>query len=315
MEIDMTTGMLKPAGEEVKPVVKPETKSEPVVEIKKEEVKPVAEEKKEETKTEEKVEEPVAEVTVEEPKTEEKVEEPVAEVTVEEPKTEEKVEEPVAEVKEEPVVEKTVENVKDEISGKIKMFGIWEMDDLVVDDPGLKDYISLRPVIVPRSGGRHGNKQFYKSKISLVERLMNHLFVSGHRGKKHLLSSGNQTGNVSANWKTMKETLTLLEKYTKKNPLQVLITAVENAALREEVTSFQVGGIMARKAVITSPQRRIDLAMRIISQTVKRKAHSNPKSLGVCLADELMACYNNDGSKSVIIKDKERIEREATGAR
>ena len=300
MEIDMTTGMLKPAGEEVKPVVKPETKSEPVVEIKKEEVKPVAEEKKEETKTEEKVEEPVAEVKVEEPKTEVK---------------EEVKEEPVAEVKEEPVVEKAVENVKDEISGKIKMFGIWEMDDLVVDDPGLKDYISLRPVIVPRSGGRHGNKQFYKSKISLVERLMNHLFVSGHRGKKHLLSSGNQTGNVSANWKTMKETLTLLEKYTKKNPLQVLITAVENAALREEVTSFQVGGIMARKAVITSPQRRIDLAMRIISQTVKRKAHSNPKSLGVCLADELMACYNNDGSKSVIIKDKERIEREATGAR
>jgi len=287
MEIDMTTGMLKPTGNEIKP--------EQVVEVKKEVV---------ETK-----EEPV----VEEVKKEEVKQEEAKPEIKEEAKPEIK-EEAKPEIKEEAKPE-IKEEAKPEISGKIKMFGIWEMDNLVVDDPGLKDYISVKPVIVPRSGGRHGNRQFYKSKISLVERLMNHLFVSGHRGKKHLLSSGNQTGNVSANWKTIKETLTLLEKYAKKNPLQVLITAVENAALREEVTSFQVGGIMARKAVITSPQRRVDLAMRIITQTVKRKAHSNPKSLGVCLADELMACYNNDGSKSVIIKDKERIEREATGAR
>jgi len=197
----------------------------------------------------------------------------------------------------------------------IKMFEKWSMDGVRVSDPGLKGYISLKPVVVPRSGGRHGKKQFYKSKISLVERLMNHLFVNGHRGKKHLLTSGHRSGKTSAIWKATKEALTIMEKKTGKNPLQVLVVAIENAALREEVTSFQVGGIMARKAVIASPQRRIDLALRLIAQTVSKKTHSNPKSLGECLSDELLACYNNDGSKSRVIKDKERIEREAAGAR
>jgi small subunit ribosomal protein S7 len=245
--------------------------------------------------------------------------EPKAEKKSEVKPVEKKSVEPKSEVVEEPKVETPVEDDKKDIKGKsepdLKMFGLWSSKGLRVTDPGLKGYISLKPVVVPRTGGRHGKKQFYKSKISLVERLMNHLFVPGHRGKKHLISSGKKTGKVSANWKIMKETLTILERRTKANPLQVLITAIENAALREEVTSFQMGGITARKAVITSPQRRIDLAMRLISQTSSKKAHSNPKGTAACLAEELLGCYNKDSNKSVAIKEKERIEREATGSR
>ena len=33
------------------------------------------------------------------------------------------------------------------------------------------------------------------------------------------------------------------------------------------------------------------------------------------LADELIAAYNNDPSKSEAIREKERVEREAEGAR
>jgi len=285
-ELDMTTGMVKDEPAVAKPEEKkPEVKVEPVPEVKPESKPEVA--KPEINKDESKQSNSKSAVSVTDTKS--------------------KVQPEKKPIKQEPIVPKTEQ--------AIKMFGIWPMDKLKVSDPGLKDYISVKPVIVPRSGGRHGKRQFYKSKISLVERLMNHMFVNGHRGKRHLLTSGDRAGKVSANWKTMKEMLTILEKRAKINPLQVLIIAVENAALREEVTSFQVGGIMARKAVIASPQRRIDLALRLISQTVSKKAHANPKSIGECLADEIFACYEKDGSRSVAIKEKERIEREATGAR
>ena len=193
--------------------------------------------------------------------------------------------------------------------------GRWDPSGIEIKDPGLKAYINLKPVLVPRSGGRHAKQQFYKSNISIVERLMNHLFVPGHRGKKHYISSGSAGGKSSTAWNIIKETLTLIEKRSKKNPLEVLVRAIENAALREEITSFQVGGIIVRKAVITAPQRRVDLALRLITQAAYQKSHNKPKSMAEALADEIMACYEYDVSKSVAIREKERIEREAAGAR
>lgn len=198
---------------------------------------------------------------------------------------------------------------------EIKIMGRWSPEGIEITDPGLKGYINLRPVMVPRSGGRHASQQFYKSNISIVERLMNHLFVPGHRGKKHLRSSGHAGGKSSTTWKIMKDTFTILEKRTKKNPLEVLVKGIENAALREEITSFQMGGIIARKAVITAPQRRVDLALRLITQAAYQKSSNKKKTMAQALAAEIIACYDYDSSNSVAIKEKERIEREAAGAR
>lgn len=198
---------------------------------------------------------------------------------------------------------------------EIKLMGRWSTEGIEVTDPGLKGYINLKPVLVPRSGGRHASQQFYKSNISILERLMNHLFVPGHRGKKHLRSSGQAGGKSTTAWKIVKDTLIILEKRSKKNPLEILVRAIENAALREEITSFQVGGIMVRKAVITAPQRRIDLALRLITQAAYQKSSNKKKTMAQALADEIIASYNYDSANSVAIKEKERIEREAAGAR
>ncbi len=196
-----------------------------------------------------------------------------------------------------------------------KLMGRWDTAGIEVKDPGLKAYINLRPVMVPRSSGRQASKQFHKSNLTIVERLMNHLFVPGHRGKKHIRSSGRMGGKSSTAWKLTEETLTLLEKRSKKNPVEILVRAIENAALREEITSFQVGGIMARKAVITAPQRRIDLTLRLIVQSAFQKSSNKKKTMAEALADEITACYNYDSANSTAIKEKERIEREAAGAR
>jgi len=198
---------------------------------------------------------------------------------------------------------------------KIKLFNKWDIEGITVNDSGLKNYISLKPVVIPKTFGRTAKKQFHKSQMNIVERLANHLYVSGHRGKKHLITSGRNVGKTFKIWKVIEDTFKILEEKTKKNPVEVFVKALENAALREEITSFQVGGIIVRKAVVTAPQRRVDLAIRLIVQGAYQKSFNKPKKMADTLADEIFAAYSYDPQNSHAIKEKERIEREAAGAR
>ncbi len=84
---------------------------------------------------------------------------------------------------------------------EIKLLGKWDTSNIKVGDPGLEKYINLKPVIVPKSFGRHANQQFHKSQCNIVERLAGHLNVPGHRGKKHLISSGRNVGKTFKGWK------------------------------------------------------------------------------------------------------------------
>jgi ribosomal protein S7 len=54
--------------------------------------------------------------------------------------------------------------------------------------------------------------------------------------------------------------------------------------------------------------------LRLIAQASYQKA-SKGKKMAVCLADELIAAFEYDSVNSHAIKEKERIEREAGGAR
>jgi small subunit ribosomal protein S7 len=197
---------------------------------------------------------------------------------------------------------------------ELKLFNRWGFD-VQVKDLGLKPYINLQPIVIPKTGGRFSNNPFHKSKINIVERLTNKLMVTGHRGKKHLLTSGRNTGKTLTIFNIVKEVFEKLEQKTKKNPIEILVGAIENAALREEITSYQMGGMMVRKAVVTSPQRRVDLALTVITQSAYRKSFGKKVGMANALADEIFYAYQNDASKSEAIKEKERIEREAGGAR
>lgn len=198
---------------------------------------------------------------------------------------------------------------------ELKFFGKWSTSGIIVNDPGLKEYINLEPSSVPKSGGRHAKQPFHKSKMNIAERLINKLMVPGHRSKKHLLTSGRATGKYLVNYNTVKDCFDLIEKRTKKNPIEVFVNAVENAALREEVAAYQVGGIIVRRAVVTSPQRRVDVALKNIVQASYRSSFGKKKSMVEALADEIIAASKNEASKSHAVKERERIEREAEGAR
>ncbi len=197
----------------------------------------------------------------------------------------------------------------------MKIFDKWSTDKIEVSDAGLRNYIGLSPSIVPKTSGKFSSSQHGKHKINIVERLITKLMVPGHRGKKHVISSGRATGKYSTHFNTIKKSFEIIEQKTKRNPIEVLVHAIENSALREEIAAYQVGGIIVRRAVVTSPQRRVDLSLRNIVQAAYRKSFGKKATMSETLAEEIIAASNNDSSKSDAVKEKERIEREAEGAR
>jgi len=198
---------------------------------------------------------------------------------------------------------------------EMKLFDRWSTADVKVVDKGLERYIGLKPVIVPRSSGRYSSSQHGKAKMSIVERLITKMMVPGHRSRKHVICSDVTSGKYTKEYKSLETAFAIIEQRTKKNPVEVLVRAIENAALREEIAAYQVGGIIVRRAVVTSPQRRMDLALRTITQAAYRKSFGKGIKIADVMANELVAASENDASKSEAVKERERIEREAEGAR
>ena len=184
----------------------------------------------------------------------------------------------------------------------IKVFGKWDTR-VEVRDPSLKKYISLMPVYLPHTGGRHEHRKFGKAKVPIVERLINNLMRPGRNKGKKMLA-----------YNIVKMAFELIYARTGQNPVQVLVRAIENAAPREEVTRIMYGGIVYYVAVDVAPQRRVDLALRHIAMGAKEASFNNPKPIEEALADEIIAAANND-PKSFAIRKKEEIERIALSSR
>lgn len=197
---------------------------------------------------------------------------------------------------------------------EIKLYNKWSYTDVIVMDQGLKEYINLKPIIIPRTNGYFHNMAFYKTKVGIVERFMNKIQVTGHKGKKHKISSGHNTGKAKRISNMMYEILIELEKRLKKNPIQILVTAIENASPREEVITIERSGARYAQAVDMSPQRRIDITLRYLCQGAAHKAFNNSVSLKNALIDEITNCYNST-SKSLAMSKKIEIEKMAAAAK
>ncbi|RMF56101.1 30S ribosomal protein S7 [Candidatus Woesearchaeota archaeon] len=196
----------------------------------------------------------------------------------------------------------------------IKAFNRWDTAGIKVQDPGLVNYINLKPLFVPKTTGRYAKFRFHKSKAFIVERLVNMLFVPGHKGKKHKYTSGHCTGKSQTAYKIVEEAFKKIEARTKKNPIEVYVRAIEHAAPREAIITIEYGGARYPKAVECSPQRRVDLALRMMVQGAYAKSFNSKKPMVDALADEIIAAYNLSQSSNAIAKKLE-IERQADASR
>ncbi len=197
---------------------------------------------------------------------------------------------------------------------EIKTFGKWSTEGIKVNDAGLADFISVKPVLVPRTGARYAKRRFYKSKISIVERLINKLMIAGHKGKKHRITSYTLSGKAMQSYAIVKGAFSLIEEKTKSNPIEVFVRAVENAAPREEIVSIEYGGARYPKAVDCSPQRRIDVALRYMVQGAYSKSFNSKRKATETLAEEIMDAAALKSSSNAITKKLE-VERQADTSR
>lgn len=197
---------------------------------------------------------------------------------------------------------------------ELRIFNRWGMEGIKVDDMGLQRYITLTPRIVPKTGARYAKNRFHKSKIFIVERLINKLMVAGHKSKKHFRTSSHMTGKASTAYLIAEDAFKVIETTLKENPVKVFVKALENAAQREEIITIEYGGARYPKAVECSPQRRVDQALKLMVQGSYQKSFNSKKGIAQTLAEELINAYRLNGASNAIARKLE-IERQADSSR
>lgn len=182
-----------------------------------------------------------------------------------------------------------------------KLFGTWEIDEIEYADPSTERYIMVTPVA--HTAGRHASKQFQKSQVSIVERFIN-----------RLMQTEENTGKKQQSLNYVRDAFELIHDRTEENPIQILVTAVENAAPREETVRLKYGGISVPKAVDVAPQRRVDQALKFLAEGVHNDSFKTATTVEEAIASQLVGAANYD-VQTYAISQKEEKERVAAAAR
>jgi small subunit ribosomal protein S7 len=191
------------------------------------------------------------------------------------------------------------------------LFRKWDLSDIEIQDPGLKTAISLKKQVIPYTFGRSALKRFNKTESNIVERLANKLM---HFGKKYAKNTGRMAGKKIRILNTVQAAFDIIYLKTGKNPVEVLVRAVEYSAPNEDTTRIVYGGTVYHVSVDVSPLRRVDLALRFIADGVKEATFSNPKAMEEHLAEHLILAAANDPA-APSVKKKHELERIAQASR
>jgi small subunit ribosomal protein S7 len=186
---------------------------------------------------------------------------------------------------------------------EIKLFDKWSFKGIEVKDLGLQRYVSLKPIVMPHSMGHHEHKRFGKANVNIVERLVN-----------NLMRPGKNAGKKAKAINMVKHAFEIIDLRTGRNPVEVLVRAVENSAPCEDTTRISYGGVVYHLSVDVAPQRRVDLALRHICEGARQASINNPRSIEECLAEELILAANHD-MKSHAVSKRHEIERVAQASR
>ena len=194
---------------------------------------------------------------------------------------------------------------------KLLLFRKWDTTEIAINDIGLKTAISLKQIIVPLDFGRSALKRFNKGDVNIVERLANKLM---HFGKKYAKNTGRMGGKKIHSLNVVRTAFEIINLKTGKNPVEILVRAVENSAPNEDTTRIVYGGTVYHVSVDVAPLRRVDLALRFIADGVKEATFSNPKAMEEFLAEHLILSANND-PVAPSVKRKNELERIAQASR
>lgn len=196
---------------------------------------------------------------------------------------------------------------------EFKLFDMYSVSDIEIKDPALKPYINIEPRLLLKSHGRN-LKKFGKARVNILERIANRVGVPGHIGKKHKIITSWASGQYTRNMGIVLKALEIIKKRTEKNPIQVLVDAIENGSPRDEITIIEHAGARYPQAVDASPIRRIDLAVRWIVQGAYQKCFGKKKKMAESLADEIIKASEGN-MESYSMSKKNEAEKQADSAR
>ena len=189
------------------------------------------------------------------------------------------------------------------VKQEILLFQKWSFKGIEAKDGGVKRYLNLTPMVLPHSMGRHEHKRFRKSKVNIVERLIN-----------GFMRPGKNAGKKAKATTMVRQALEIINLRTGRNPIEVVVEAVENSAPAEDTTRIGYGGVVYHQSVDLAPQRRVDLSLRFITEGARKASANNPRTIQETLADELILASKKD-IKSHGISKRHEIERVAQSSR
>src|SRR5438105_15424739 len=164
----------------------------------------------------------------------------------------------------------------------ILLFNKWDTSDIDINDQGLKRVIRLKPAaVIPNTFGRHEHQRLKKADVNIVERLANKLM---HFGKKYAKNTGRMGGKKARMLNIVKTAFEIIHLETGKNPVELLVRAIENSSPNEDTTRIVYGGVVYYVSVDVAPLRRVYLALRFIAVVVKEATYSWQKRIEDALA-------------------------------
>ncbi len=122
---------------------------------------------------------------------------------------------------------------------ELLLFRKWSASEIEIKDPGLKTAISLKKIIYPMNFGRSALKRFNKADVNIVERLANKMM---HFGKKYAKNTGRMAGKKIHTFNVIKTAFEIIHQKTGKNPIEILVRAIENSSPNEDTTRIVYGG-------------------------------------------------------------------------
>jgi small subunit ribosomal protein S7 len=151
--------------------------------------------------------------------------------------------------------------------------------------------------------GRHEHHRFHKSHVNVVERFINNLMRPGK-------NAGKKTRAMNA----LKNAFEIIHLREGRNPIEVLVRAIEYSAPCEDTTRITYGGVAYHMAVDVAPQRRVDVALRLLAESARNSSFANPRSFEECIAEEVILAAKND-IKSHAVSKRNELERIARANR
>lgn len=189
-----------------------------------------------------------------------------------------------------------------------KLFSRWSYEDVKIDDDCFKDYIAVHTsksqVYVPHTAGRYQAKKFRKALCPVVERLVGSMQFHGRN-----------TGKKVKAIRIVRHAFEIIHLLTGRNPLEVLVAAIQQAGPREDSTRIGGGGAVKKQAVDISPLRRVNQSIYLLACGTRERAFRNTKTIAECLADEIINCEKGNVQSCFALKKKEEIEKNAKSNR